>query len=207
MREVTRLLGTLFASVFAASFTPLSAQLIVPVGYTATPGQGQAQGGSYNYFDDGATQLTDGVLGANDWTADLGNGHAQEWVGWYSVKPSLLFSLPAYFQVTQVRIGFNNSQSFGGIYLPSDVTINGAAFALTGNEIPAGERGWVSFNTNLFANQVQIDLNNQNDGRWIFVDEVEIRGTSVVPEPSSFALLLTGAGSMAVFAGRRRAGR
>jgi len=205
MRQTVRLLAALSVGALSAAFTPLSAQLITAVGYTATPGQGQAQGGSYNYFDDGGTQLTDGVLGVNNWAANLGNGNAQEWVGWLKVSPSLLFTLPSYFQVTQVRIGFNNSQSFGGIYLPVDVTINGAAFALAGNEVPSGERGWVSFSTNVFANQVQIDLEDRNNGRWIFVDEVEIYGTSTVPEPSSFALLLAGASVTALLARRRRA--
>jgi hypothetical protein len=49
---------------------------IVPLNYTATPGQGQTQGGTYNYFDDTNNQLIDGILGVNDWTANLGNGAA-----------------------------------------------------------------------------------------------------------------------------------
>ncbi|MFM7696730.1 MAG: hypothetical protein ACKO6G_08675, partial [Vulcanococcus sp.] len=53
-----------------------------PVNYTATPAEGQAQGGSYNYFDDTGSQLTDDILGYYDWTANLGNGQAYEWVGW-----------------------------------------------------------------------------------------------------------------------------
>lgn len=204
MRQVVRLIAAVAAVSAQALLAPLSAQLINPLSYTATPGQGQAQGGSYNYFDDGGTQLTDGVLGVNNWAANLGNGNAQEWVGWLSVQPSLLFTLPAAFQVTQVRIGFNNSQGYGGIYLPVDLTINGTGYGLTGNEIPAGERGWVTFNTNFFSNQVQIDMTDYNSGRWIFVDEVEIYGRGVVPEPSSFALMAVGVGAMALLLRRRR---
>ena len=81
-----------FLAVFAGLLAPLSAQVVIPTGYTATPGEGQAQGGSYNYFDDTGHQLTDGVFGVNDWTANLGHGNAYEWVGWISVDPSPHYS-------------------------------------------------------------------------------------------------------------------
>ena len=62
--------------------SPAHAQTsVVPSSYTATAGEGLAQGGNFNYFDNTGMQLTDGVTGVNDWTANLGNGSAYEWVG------------------------------------------------------------------------------------------------------------------------------
>src|ERR1700676_2570618 len=51
---------------------------LVPTNYVATPGEGIAQGGYYNYFDDTGHQLTDGIYGVNDFSANLGNGIAYE---------------------------------------------------------------------------------------------------------------------------------
>src|SRR5580693_1478272 len=62
--------------------SPAGAIPLVPISYTATPGEGTNQGGYYNYFDDTGHQLTNGIYGVNDYSADLGNGPAYEWVGW-----------------------------------------------------------------------------------------------------------------------------
>src|SRR5262245_4863952 len=65
---------TLTALLLGIATPAAHAQFIVPASYTSTPGQGQAEGGSLNYFDDGGVQLTDTILGVNDWQANLGNG-------------------------------------------------------------------------------------------------------------------------------------
>jgi hypothetical protein len=120
---------------------------IVPLNYTATPGQGQTQGGAYNYFDDTNNQLIDGILGVNDWTANLGNGAAYEWVGWLNVNPTLNFNFGNSVNISQVQIGFSRAE-LAGIYLPDIININGSNFTLVGNEIANNSRGFLNFNGN-----------------------------------------------------------
>jgi hypothetical protein len=115
------LAGALSASATAA--------FVVPTSYSAPAGEGQAHGGSFNYFDSTGSQLADGVFGANDWTADLGNGNAYEWVGWVIADPAITFNFASSVTWQKAIIGFNRSQ-VAGIYLPSTVTIGGSAFAL-----------------------------------------------------------------------------
>lgn len=181
----------LLLSVAAAA--PLAAQLVVPLNYTATPGEGQAQGGTFNYFDDTGRQLIDGVFGVHDWTANLGNGNAYEWIGWISVNPSLTFNFAATVGVSAVMLGFSRAQG-AGIFLPPVVTIGGQTFTLTGNEFADGLRQNLTFNLTqpFFGTQLTMSLLDNDPGRWIFLDEVQFTAIAV-PEPSAAALLALGA--------------
>ena len=193
-------------AVVLLSSSAARAQFIVPNSYTSTPGQGTAQGGGFNYFDDGGVQLTDNILGVNDFAANLGNGPAQEWVGWLTVDPAMSFNFSAPVNITQVQIGFNRNQG-SGIFLPSTVTINGTPFSLAGTELADNTRGFLNFNTNFTGTSLGVSLADSSTGRWIFVDEVRFVGAAVTaaPEPGTFALtgigLLLGGGA---FAARRR---
>jgi hypothetical protein len=112
MRSNFLMLSAMFFVVLAAR-----AQLVTPVSYTATPGET----GLFTYFDDTGAQLTDGVLGANDWTLNLGQGNAQEWVGWVIVEPVLTFTFTGSPTLHEVQIGFNRDENGGGIFLPTRV--------------------------------------------------------------------------------------
>ena len=197
------------AAFIAATMGIAHAQYVSPASYAATPGQGTAQGGVYNYFDDTSSQLTDGVLGVNDWTADLGNGPAYEWVAWRTVEPTVTFTFPAPVTITQVDIDFNRTEANAGIYLPPSVTVAGQNFALTGTEIPDFSRGWVSFplTTPLTGTSLTLSLTDNDDFRWIFVDEVRFAGATVteVPEPGVgvTALILAGGLALGVVRARR----
>lgn len=160
------------------------AGFVVPTSYTATAGEGQAQGGSFNYFDDTGSQLTDGIFGVDNWMADLGNGNAYEWVGWVRVEPTMTFSFASSVTLQKVSIGLNRAQS-AGIYLPSTVTIGGSAFALSGSELVDGTRGDLEFAGSWTGNNLQISLTDGNSGVWIFVDEIRFE---VIPEPRTIAL-------------------
>lgn len=202
-------LSTAVAVVAAALVLalPASAQFVTPTSYTVTPGEGTAQGGGFNYFDDGGTQLTDGIIGANNFAADLGNGPAREWVGWLVANPTASFAFSAPVNVTQVQIGFNRGQG-SGIFLPQSVNINGQLFALTGTELADNTRGFLNFNVNFTGTSLPVTLSDGTGSRWIFVDEVRFVGTNVVtvPEPSSLVLVLPALGLIgAVVVARRRA--
>ncbi len=160
------------------------AQLLTPVSYVATPGQT----GLFTYFDDTGAQLTDGILGANDWSVDLGHGNSQEWVGWNTVNPTLTFTFTGSPTVHEVQIGFNRGEVTGTIFLPASVMISGATFALNGDEIADNTRGFLSFDGTWTGNSIQIDL-ARFGGSYIFVDEVRFSSVASIPEPSAFAAI------------------
>jgi hypothetical protein len=182
-----------FGGLFACfSSLPADAQSVVPTGYVATPGEGVNQGGIYNYYDDTGNQLTDGIYGANDWSANLGNGPAYEWVGWLVADPVIAFQFSTPVTINQVGIDFNLNQS-ASILLPTTVTIGGTEFTVDPNAIPNDTRGTLYFNGNWTASSLTVDLMDCNTSDWIFIDEITFSGAAV-PEPSVFGLLAGGFG-------------
>lgn len=174
---------------------------ILPVSYTATPGEGQAQGGSLNYFDDTSTQLIDGDLGANEWNAN----DAYEWVGWKVAEPSLVFNFGGTVTVNEVRIGFNRADS-SGIYLPSSIQIGGDVFAIAANSIADNSRGFLTFTGDWTGPSLSMEFSDGDAGRWIFVDEVRFDGVgdvAAVPEPATGMLFLS-AGLLALVGAWKR---
>lgn len=180
--------GGLALVAMCALAAPLSAQFIVPSSYTATAGQGTLQGGSYDYFDDTGSQLTDGVFGGNIWSADLGSGNAREWVAWITVEPTLTFNFSTSVSISAVTLGLSHGVS-GGVYIPTSVTIGSETFALTGSEFGDNLRQDLTFTlaTPFVGNQLTIGLSDGDPGRWIFLDEVRF---TAVPEPTAGWLVL-----------------
>lgn len=172
-------------------------QLIVPLSYTASPGGV----GSFTYFDESGSQLTDGVFGVDDWTADLGNGNAQEWVGWTSPPPSITFTFSGAPTIHTVLISFNRGEATGAIFLPTTVTISGIEFSLAGDELPDGTRGFLSFSGPWTGYTLQIDMAPR--GPFTFVDEIQFSPVAV-PEPSTLTLLALGGVVIAQFFQRRK---
>ena len=169
---------------------------LVPTGYTAPPGEGIAQGGSYNYFDETGTQLIDGIYGANDWSANLGNGNAYEWVGWKIADPLITFQFSGPVTINQVGIDFNRNEGIPGIFLPPTVSIGSTDFTVAPDAIPDASRGTIFFNGSWSGATLTIDLADANTERWIFLDEITFDGVTI-PEPSVFLLLTGGLGWLA----------
>lgn len=177
--------------------------LLLTSSYTATPGEGVAQGGSMNYFDDTGNQLTDGVYGVDEWHADLGNGEAYEWVAWKTASPTFTFSFDTPVTVESVNIDFNRSDG-DGIDLPSSVTIGGTLFSLLPDLIADSTRGTLSFTGSWTGSNLSVTLNDGDVNKWIFVDEVTFNGTlDPVPEPSEWLAVGLGLALLAAWRFRR----
>lgn len=189
------LLGAMFASSANAQ------TFVTPASYTATAGEGQAQGGTYNYFDDTGRQLTDGILGVNDWQANLGNGNAYEWVGWRVAEPTFTFTFAQPVSLSQVQISFNRNTG-AAINLPTNVTVAGVSSSVSQNALTDATRGFLSFATNFTGTSLTVSLADNNTNQFIFVDEV--RFVTAAPEPASLALLLTTACGVASVLHRRK---
>ena len=189
VRECLILSAFVFPVFWSSSAGAIS---LVPTNYVATPGEGIAQGGYYNYFDDTGHQLTDGSYGVNDWSANLGNGIAYEWVGWRVADPVITFQFSGPVTINQVGIDFNRTESVL-IFLPSTVTIGGMYFTVSTNAIPDDTRGTLFFNGTWTGSTLTVNLTDCSTNDWIFVDEITFNGVSV-PEPSVFGLLAGGLG-------------
>ena len=89
--------------------------------------------------------MTDGVLGSNQFEADLGNGPAYEWVGGKTVDPTITFDFGQTVTIDSVDIGFNRREQ-SGIYIPPNVSIGGTAFTLAPDALVDDSRGFLTFN-------------------------------------------------------------
>jgi hypothetical protein len=197
------ILSALVLSLFWSSSG--GAQSVIPTSYVATPAEGTNQGGAYNYYDDTGNKLTDGIYGVNDWSANLGNGPAYEWVGWRFTDPVITFQFSAPVTINQMGIDFNLNQS-ASILLPSTVTIGGTEFTVDPNAIPDDTRGTLYFNGNWIGSSLTVDLTDCNTSDWIFVDEITFSDVAV-PEPSVCVLLAGGFGLLVLCQRRRKSVR
>lgn len=169
---------------------------IVPVSYTATPGQGQASGGTYNYYDETGRQLIDGQFGVSQYNA----AESYQWVGWLYNNPTLVFDFGQVVTIGSVSIDFNRHET-GGIALPAAVQIEGDYFSVNRASFPDKTTGSVNFDGIWTGQQLTINL-VENGSAWIFVDEVQF--TTAVPEPGTLALGLMGAAILGGFQWLRR---
>ena len=213
------------AAVAALSIgSSVQAAQVFSTSYDMPNGDGQASGGSYNYWDkeysgagstitDGAAlsgglgNLTDGVIATDYWyNVENGAGTGPS-VGWYGPVPSTLnpvvtFNFSGSPAIDRVVLHIDDSHA-GGVYAPSAIWINGVNTAYTAPSIASLLT--VDLNgLNLTGNQHTIQFFQAFGGNsWTFVSEIQFFGNSV-PEPASWVLLLTGLGLFGAAVGRRR---
>ncbi len=193
-------LVTALAALGVASWYSFAAP-IVPTSYSLSA---HGEIGSYTYYDDTGHQITDGIIGADNWSADLGNGPAYEWVGWSVANPTITFFFNDPVTISTVDIGLNHSES-GRIYIPGQVRIGGTAFSVSPSALDDGKRGFLSFNGNWSGTTLEIILSdNGGDLTWIFVDEIKFGDTAPVPEPSTYLAGLSALGMLGLFGWRSR---
>jgi hypothetical protein len=159
--------------------TTQAQEVVMPVSYVSTPGEGRPLG-LYDYFDDTGSQLTDGVIGRDNVVADLGNGPAYEWVAWKTVEPTITFTFSeAVIMITSVQLGLARSEGINRIHLPSTVTVGGTMFAPSGVEIANDTRGFLTFSGSWSGTNIAIQLSDNDPSWWVFLDEVRFFGETV----------------------------
>lgn len=200
----------LFAFALAAA-SVAAAQ--TPVAYSMENGQGVATGGSYNYWDqtyngtgstttDGAFlsgglgQLTDGIVGGQDWQSDLGNGNAYEWVGWYNIQPTITFDYGSVVNLDSMEFHANNNKQ-GGVFLwdaidfsfSDDGVTYSNGFTRTTTQVEHDDTTARFIGANLGgvdARYVRMQI-HQSPVNWAFVSEITTN--QPVPEPATMAVL------------------
>ena len=193
---------------------------IFSTGYDTPNGDGQASGGSFNYWDlgysgagatnvDGAAltggsgDLTDGVVASDFWfNVETGAG-AGPYVGWYlpnTPDPTVTFHFAPSQKITSIGIHFDNSHA-GGVFAPHQILVDGVSHAYTAPAV--GSIGWSYLNgLNLTGNSHTVQF-KQGAG-WTFVSEITFDGGRAVPEPATWGLMILGFGAAGSMLRRRR---
>lgn len=219
-------------AVFAASLSlialvasPAFAVSIVPTTYSTPNGDGQASGGTYNYWDgiytgtgstttDGAAlsgglgKLTDGISSTSRWDAVSNAAGTGDYVGWLSSttpNPTLTFNFAGSPTINSIAIQMDNS-GFGGVLAPAQIFIDGVASAFT---VPsAGTVGTVLFNGLNLTGPTHTIQFFQQPGSWTFISEIGFSSSGEVagaaPEPASWAMMIVGFGLAGTSLRRRR---
>lgn len=168
------LIGRAFAAASIAAFllgAPAQAAQIAVASYDMPNGDGQASGGTFNYWDhnytglgavgvDGAAltgglgDLTDGVIPAADYHITEGAAGDGPWVGWRKTgdnaynfpgtpDPTVTFHFEGAPTIHLIKIFMDNNSFYGGgIFAPSAILVDGVSQDFTPPDL--GSIGWVN---------------------------------------------------------------
>ncbi len=196
----------------AGLFFAASAQAteMIPVGYVFDQATGT---GTYTYHDETGHQLTDGVYGTNDYSANLGHGAAYEWVGWvYKPLVNIDFDFGVATTIDRILIGSMQDNPVDvvlpnvSLYSSSNGSSWNLVTALLMPESNAYDNLHHTFefdNLALSSRYIRVALSHSFDGPWTFTDEIDFhQNAASVPEPAAPLLLLAGLAALGL--SRRR---
>ena len=206
----------LFAGVVAGT---VSSQALPIPDYTFVPGTRQ---GTYFYGDETGNQLTDGLYGPGRLTSQA---DAIPYLGWLAPQVTLTFDFGDFQTFNSVSV--SSLQAWiGNIALPDlhlYSSIDGQTWTFVDSLITPEtsannyQKALLTLDgLDITAQYLQIELDRNNIGPWIFIDEVLFSGSAPTPEvlaairnsnnvpeaASTFALLGLGMSSHMLF--RRR---
>jgi len=212
--------GALAALVLCASAAQ-AAPLVVS-SYDMRNGDGNAHGGSYNYWDanyngsGNATQdglsgstlsggtgaLTDGVIATDPWYLVSNQAGTGQYVGWVTMSPTITFHFASNVTINDIELHVDNSH-VGGVTAPDAVVVDGTSYANPSWATASAPQTITLSGLAITGNSVVVTLSDPT--YWVFLSEIEFNGAAgVVPEPGSLALILGGLGLFAIRARRRR---
>ena len=189
-----------------------SAALLTVTSYDMQNGDGQANGGAFNYWDKkyngvgstttdsallsgGTGDLTDGVTTNQNWNLVENVAGTGPYVGWLisrTPNPVVKFNFGGLSLVNSVTVHMDDSNGFGGVSPPLsiDTSTDGVIFAPHAITDPAGGAPFsVTLPVNLSTNDLFVRFTHRTG--WVFIDEVTFDGAAI-PEPATLALLGVG---------------
>lgn len=219
----SRTARSLFAlAALAACATAAQSAALTVSSYDMPNGDGQAHGGTYNYWDgtydgsgvvtlDGSSgsflqggtgALTDGVIATQPWY-DVSNWEGTgEYVGWLS-SPTITFHFANPVTINTITLYVDNS-NVGGVTAPSAVVVDGTSFDNSNYPLDfPGPQTITLDGLDIVGSSVTVKLVDPT--YWVFLSEIQFDGlTTAVPEASNLAMMLAGLGLLG-WASRRRA--
>ena len=216
-RRTARSLFALTALVACATAAQ-SAALTVS-SYDMPNGDGQAHGGTYNYWDGtytgsgdttvdgsflqgGTGALTDGVIATDPWYDVSNAAGVGEYVGWHS-SPTITFHFANPVTINTITLYADYSNS-GGVTAPSAVVVDGTTFDNSNYLLTfPGPQPITISGLDIVGSSVTMTLVDPT--YWIFLTEIQFDGlVTAVPEAGNLAMMLAGLGLLG-WASRRRA--
>jgi hypothetical protein len=212
----------LLAAATLALAMPATAAQVTVTSYDTPNGDGQAHSGSFNYWDlnytgagatnvDGAAlsgghgDLTDGVVAPDFWFNVENGAGTGPYVGWRGdvgvQDPLITFNFSGSPTIDSILIQMDNSHT-GGVGAPAQILVDGVNQAFVAPAV--GAIGTVTLGgLNLSGGSHTIQFVQDQTFVWTFVSEVSFFG-GVVPEPATWAMLVTGFGMIGAVVRRRR---
>ncbi len=219
----------LAATLLALAAGAAQTDQIAVTSYDTPNGDGQAHGGTYNYWDtpyngsasagatniDGITtggnalsggtgKLTDGVIASDYWANTSNSAGTGPWVGWLQ-SPTITFHFAGNVDLTEIKFYVDNSGQ-GGVSAPDAVIVDGVSFANTLYQTPGGSTTLSTIDiTGLDLHSDSVTVTLQQSNAWVFLSEVQFfSSTSAVPETGNLAMMLGGLSLLGFMARRRR---
>ena len=207
----------LAAGVAAAHAAPLTV-----TSYDMPNGDGNAHGGTYNYWDGtydgsgnptvdgsflsgGTGALTDGFITAQPWSSVSNWSGTGPYVGWLDTSPTIVFHFADTVTIHGIKLYFDNSND-GGVTAPSGFVLDGTTYANPTWNAASPLDDFSVRGLDVTGDSVTLQLLDPT--RWIFLSEIRFFGvegtTSAVPEPSGLASMLGGLGLLGLALRRRR---
>lgn len=208
------LAASLFTALSFATASGAMAVAVTPQTYDMPNGDGQAQGGSLNYWDLGYTgsggtstggaalsggrgDLTDGLYATQNWFDAESASGTGPYVGWRDKDPTIVFHFGESLQFSSITLHADDANGQGGVFAPGGITIGGDTYTF---DDPVGSAPNTFTVNGLFLSggDIPVTIHRRAGATWVFVSEVTF---TAVPEPGSWALAL---GGMGIVAGGRR---
>ena len=138
----------------------------------------------------GTGKLTDGVSPALSWYQ---YGELTPWVGWDLnqglLNPTVVFNFPTSITITSMTVWVDNTIGYGGVYLPSSVSIDGISFPIAPDNVNPNPRAYTFSGLNLSGSSANVQFFQTSGYPWVMVGEVSFTQT---PEPATMTLAASG---------------
>ena len=190
----------------------LSAASLNPTRYNMPNGDGNANQGTYNYWDatysgsgakttdsapltGGLGVLTDGYASPDAWYKVSNLQGTGPYVGWEwrnNGDPTIAFTFATPVRVNTVSLAVDASE-IGGVYAPVALTIDGATYTPTVTAISSTSEWLTVSGLSLVGATLTItpDHDPSDGSNWTFVSEAQFTG-GAVPEPTTWAMMIVG---------------